>query len=62
MPKVIDDLTKHTLHLFAGDYAALQAAYPDTGAAHVIRTIIKAHVKKLNPPIDPTKIKGDPDV
>lgn len=62
MPRVTDDLTKHTLHLFAGDYAALQAMHPDVGAAHIIRTIVKAYLKKTNPPIDTSKIKGDPDV
>lgn len=41
-------ISKHTLNLFAGDYAKLQALYSSrVGAAKVIRDIIRAHIRKI---------------
>jgi hypothetical protein len=41
-------ISKHTLNLYAGDYARLQALYPPrVGAAKVIRDIIHAHIRKI---------------
>ena len=53
-----NDLQKHTLFLKAGDYARMQAAYPEVGAAAVIRKLINVHLSKIDPPIDTTKIKA----
>lgn len=61
MRRVVD-LQKHTLHLFEGDYARLQSLHPETGAAAVIREIIRAYLLKADPPINVSSIKGDPDV
>ena len=53
MPKSdINELSKHTLHLFSGDYELLRQHYPDLGAAVVIRKLVRTHLNKLNPPID----------
>lgn len=46
MPKAEDDLSKHTLNLFAGDYAKIQSCYPDVGAAVIIRRIIRSFIEK----------------
>jgi hypothetical protein len=41
-------ISKHTLNLYAGDYAKLQALYPTrVGAAKIIRDIIHAHLRKI---------------
>lgn len=42
------DITKHTLNLYAGDYAKLQSLYPTRiGAAKVIRDIVRAHIRLI---------------
>lgn len=46
--KAEDDLTKHTLNLFPGDYARLQELYPETGAGPVIRRIIRDFIAKVD--------------
>lgn len=49
-----DDLQKHTLNLWAGDYERLQVLYPDTGAGPVIRTIVRRFVEQCEatpPPV-----------
>ena len=41
-------ISKHTLNLYAGDYAKLQTLYSTrVGAAKVIRDIIHAHIRKI---------------
>lgn len=45
-----EDLTKHTLNLFRGDYEKLAELYPDVGAAPVIRRIIRNYLKSLDQP------------
>jgi hypothetical protein len=42
-----DNLSKHTLNLFEGDYGKIQEQYPDIGAAVVIRRIVRAFIEKL---------------
>jgi hypothetical protein len=46
-----EDLTKHTLHLRRGDYATIRDAFPQTGAAVVIRKIVSDFVDQLSPPV-----------
>lgn len=41
------DLTKHTLHLFEGDYAKIQDLFPDVGAAVVIRRLVRQYVERI---------------
>jgi len=42
------DITKHTLNLYRGDYAKLQALYSSRiGAAKIIRDIVHAHIRKI---------------
>lgn len=36
-----EDLQKHTLNLYRGDYEKIQQLYPDLGAARAIRHIIR---------------------
>jgi hypothetical protein len=62
MKKLKDDLQKHTLQLFAGDYKKLQDLNPEVGAAHVLRNILRAYLLKVDPPVNTSKIKGDLDV
>lgn len=59
MPKTNEDLTKHTLMLFTGDYGRIQELHPEISAAKVIRSIIRAYVKKIDPAINTDAIKGD---
>lgn len=41
-------ITKHTLNLYAGDYAELQNLYSSrVGAAKIIRDIVHAHIRKV---------------
>ncbi len=41
-------ISKHTLNLYAGDYAKLQTLYSSrVGAAKIIRDIIHAHIRKI---------------
>lgn len=41
-------ISKHTLNLYAGDYAKLQHLYPARiGAAKIIRDIIHAHIRRV---------------
>ena len=41
-------IAKHTLNLYAGDYAKLQALYSTrVGAAKIIRDIVHAHIRKI---------------
>jgi hypothetical protein len=62
MRKIKEELQKHTLQLFAGDYAKLQELHPEVGAAHVIRTMIRTYIKKVEPPVDTSKIRSHVDV
>ena len=41
-----DDLQKHTLNLFAGDYEKLQQLYPDHGAGPIIRSVIRKFLEQ----------------
>ena len=47
MSKAKEDLTKHTLNIYSGDYAKIQAWWPEIGAAAVIRRIIRQFVEKV---------------
>lgn len=40
------DLTKHTLHLFAGDYEKINALFPAAKAAKVIRHLVRDLIKR----------------
>ena len=53
-----EKLKKHTLLLFQNDYKRLQEHYPEIGAAVIIRRIVRAHLEKLDPPIEVQQIKG----
>lgn len=41
-----DDLQKHTLNLWRGDYERLQQLYPDIGAGPVIRGVIRKFIEQ----------------
>ena len=42
-----DDLQKVTLNLARGDYAKLQALFPDNGAGPIIRQIVHDFIAKV---------------
>jgi len=47
-----DNLQKHTLSLFCGDYRKLQDHYPELGAAIVIRKLVRNYLEGLEQPQD----------
>ena len=47
MSRVKEDLSKHTLNIYTGDYAKIQAWWPEIGAATVIRRIIRQFIEKV---------------
>ena len=46
MPKS-EELQKHTLNLFSGDYERVQQFYPDVGAGPVIRRVIRSFIEQI---------------
>jgi hypothetical protein len=42
-----EELKKHTINLFDGDYEYLQGQYPDLGAGPIIRRIVRAFVEQI---------------
>jgi hypothetical protein len=63
------EITKHTLNLYAGDYAKLQNLYSTRiGAAKIIRDIVHAHIRKIEEdaaqklPLLDTEIHGEINV
>lgn len=48
MAKNNEEMSKHTLFLRSGDYEALRQAYPDIGAAVVIRRAVSKIVDSLS--------------
>ena len=47
MPRNNEELQKHTLYLFLGDYAKLQEAFPDLTAAAVIRHLVRRTLRQI---------------
>lgn len=43
-----EELQKHTLFLYEGDYRKLQDYYPEISAALVIRKIVRKHLDSLD--------------
>lgn len=41
-----EELQKHTLNLFSGDYARIQALYPDVGAGPIIRRVLRKFIEQ----------------
>lgn len=52
-----EKLQKHTLLLYEGDYERVQSLSPDTGAAFLIRTLIRTYINKVDPPVNLRKLK-----
>ncbi len=50
------DKTKHTLWLYAGDFATLAEMYPDLGASIVVRTLIRKHIERIEKGIEKPKL------
>lgn len=42
-----DDLSKHTLNLYPGDYQKLREFYPDVGAGAIIRRIVRRYIEQI---------------
>ncbi len=41
-----EDLQKHTMYFFAGDYEKVQELFPDHGAGPVIRSVIRRFIEQ----------------
>lgn len=41
-----EELQKHTLNLFSGDYDKLRSMFPDVGAGAIIRRIVRAYLEQ----------------
>lgn len=47
MPQIDEEeLQKHTLNLFAGDYERLRCLFPDIGAGAVVRRLVRSFLEK----------------
>lgn len=42
-----EPIRKHTLFLFAGDYARIGELYPDLGSAQAIRELVRQHIQMV---------------
>lgn len=42
-----EELQKHTLNLYAGDYERIQSYYPDVGAAVIIRRVLRNFIEQI---------------
>lgn len=42
-----EELQRHTLNLYSGDYARLQELYPDIGAGAVIRRVMRQFLERV---------------
>jgi len=42
-----NELQKHTLNLYSGDYEKLRGFYPDVGAGAVIRRIVRRYIEQI---------------
>lgn len=51
-----EDLQKHTLNLFAGDYEKLKEFYPDTGAGAIIRRLVRKFIQNIEKQGEPVSI------
>lgn len=47
MPKADEELTKHTLNLYEGDYEKLRELYPDVGAGAIVRRIVRRFIEQV---------------
>lgn len=47
MAKPEDELQKHTLNLFRGDYERVQDLFPDIGAGPVIRRVLRSYLERI---------------
>lgn len=56
MPKRAEDLQKHTLHLYSGDFREIQERFPDVGAAVVIRKIVRQFLLRQDEKLTKAKV------
>lgn len=42
-----DELTKHSLFFYKGDFELLRSYYPEVGAGLVVRKLVRQHLAKL---------------
>lgn len=42
-----NELRKHTLNLYEGDYEKLRELYPDVGAGAIIRRIVRRFIEQV---------------
>lgn len=45
MPRRKEDLEKHTLNFFTGDFERVRTLYPGMEVGEVIRTILRNHIE-----------------
>lgn len=50
MPRTIENepLQRHLLSLYVGDFAKLQAYYPEVTATVIVRKLVRKHIDALN--------------
>ena len=57
-----ENLTKHTMWLFPGDFRKLGEYYPQLGSSLVVRQLIREHIEKLESQIETDIPKVDVDL
>lgn len=45
--KEIEELKKHLVNLYEGDYEKLQVLHPRLGASKAIRLMVRAHIQRV---------------
>lgn len=53
-----DELQKHTLNLYRGDYEKVQSLYPDVGAGPIIRRVLRRFIEQ----VEMGEMAADPSV
>lgn len=58
-----DELTRHAMFLFTGDFEKLKHLFPDVGAAYIVRHLVRNTIKKIegeavtaSPPVIPINL------
>lgn len=57
MPKIAEDLQKHTFHFRRGDVEKLRDIYPGIPVAHVIRRLVSTTVDRFERKLPVLEIK-----
>lgn len=55
--KAEENLSKHTLNLYEGDYSRIQELYPEMGAGAIIRRLVRDFITRIESAKPTTSIK-----